>query len=129
MQDRRKEIDSVSHCLPRLKYAKEFGTIKLCTARGCGHTSALAKIIEEKFDKAIVVFHTLKISAIFQKQYPNIKNKITIITPETFDKLWGHADVDVVIVDCCSLLSQSKIDELYDITAYAMKNPMYILME
>ena len=91
---------------------KRFGTVKICTARGCGHTSALAKVIEEKFDKAVVVFPTLKCSAVFQKQYPNLKNKITIITPETFDKLWGCSDVDAVFVDCCSLLSQSKIDEL-----------------
>jgi len=115
--------------LSKVKIAKEFGTIKLCTARGAGHTSVIAKLIEEKFNKVVVVFPTTSLVNIFNKRFPTIKDKIHFCSPNCFHRLFGLGDYEAVIVDCCSLISQSKIDELYSITSNVMNKPLYLLME
>ncbi len=129
IQETQTEMQDVLYSLSKLKIAKEFGTVKLCTARGSGHTSAIAKIIEEKFNKVVLVLPTMNIVNIFKNNFPDIKNKIHFCSPSSFDRLLGLSDYEAVIVDCCSFISQSKIDELYNITACIMKNPIYIFME
>lgn len=120
--------DSMS-CLSKLKIAKEYSTVKLCTARGGGHTFAIAKLIEEKLNKVVLVLPTINMTSAFKSNFPAIKDKIHFCSPSSFDRLLGLGDYEAVIVDCCSLISQSKIDELYNITSCVMKNPIYIFME
>lgn len=128
-QEIQTEKQDVMSCLPKLKISKEFGTVKLCTARGAGHTSAMAKLIEEKFNKVVLVFPTISMANVFKNNFPAIKDKIHFCSPNSFDRLLGLGGYEAVIVDCSSLISQSKIDELYNITANVMNKPLYLFME
>ncbi len=123
------EKQDAMSCLPKLRIAKEFATVKLCTTRGAGHTSAIAKLIEEKLNKVVLVFPTMQMSKMFENNFPHIKDKIHFCSPNSFDRILGLGEYEAVIVDCSSLISQSKIDELYNLTANVMKNPIYIFME
>lgn len=124
------ERQDILSYLSKLKVAKEFGTVKLCTVRGSGHTSAMAKLIKEKFNKVIVVVPTMKAANIFNQSFPDIKDKVYLCSPDSFDeKLLGLSDYQAVMIDCSSLLSQSKIDKLYEMTLFGMNNPLYVFME
>lgn len=115
--------------ISNLGFAKEFGTVKICTARGAGHTTAIAKLIKEKFNKVLIIFPQMQMSNMFMKNFPDIKDKIITCSPNCFNRLLGISDYEIVIVDCCSFLSQSKIDELYNLTIPCMKKPLYLFME
>lgn len=127
--ERNKELGDALDFLPIIKRAKEYSTIKLCSFRGAGHTTAIAKLIEEKFDKVIVVFPNMNIANIFLKNNPKIKEKVIICSFDNLERLSGLIGYQSVIIDCSSLISQSKIDEIYQKTCFGTQMPLYIFME
>jgi hypothetical protein len=128
-RERQKELDSVLGFLPKIKRAKEYSTIKLCSYRGAGHTSAIIKIIEEKFDKVILILPNARIEAMLFRLNPELKNKVFVCSPNRLERIMGVSDYQAVIVDCSSLISQSRIEEIYNITSFGPENPLYIFME
>ncbi len=128
-RERQKELGNVLDFLPRIKRAKEYSTVKLCSYRGAGHTSAIMQIIEEKFDKVILVLPNMALATRFLKLSPELKDKVVVCSPNCLERLMGVSGYQAVIVDCTSLISQSKIDEIYELTSYGPENPLYILME
>ncbi len=109
--------------------AKEFSTVKLCSCRRSGHTSAIAKVIEDRFSKVVLVTYNVQMGNLFLSQYPHLKDKVILCSPKSLTRLLGVSGYEAVIVDCCSLFSQSQIDEIYNITMLSMKNPLYLFME
>lgn len=124
-QDSMKNIDRLSKS--SIDVAKQFGTVKIGTSRGSGHTSCMIRLINEYFHNAMVMFPNLAISRNTNLPY-RIGNNINICTPQSMDRIYG-CNFDIVIVDCVSLISQSKLDQLYTITCPVMKNPLYLLLE
>jgi len=124
---------NVYHSMSRLQFAQCYGTVKVCTSRESGHTTVISRLIEEKFNKVIVVLPTMNMVEIYKRlpSFQNIKNKIYFCSPNCFEsKLLGFYDFEAVIVDCSFLISQSKIDELYKITCSVMdRRPLYLFME
>ena len=137
-----------------LGYAKEYCTVKVCTARRSGHTTAINYFILNKAAKlnqkwAIIypnqhILETNKknISEYLKSLNGNIKTtykpnefnnyrivfknggEIPFITINSLDKLRGTM-LDGIIVDCSSLLSENKIDMLYDHGINCMKKNKY----
>jgi hypothetical protein len=115
--------------LGSLKYAKEFGTVKVCTSRGSGHTSSIAKLIEDKFDNVVLVLPTMTMKDIFNRNFPATQGKVTICTPNSLNRLLGLGNYQAVIVDCSSLIPKSKIEDIYNLTVNCMNPPLYVFME
>lgn len=128
-RERQKELGDVLKCLPRIQRAKQYSTIKLCSYRGAGHTSAIMQIIEEKFDKVILILPNMTLGRMFLKLSPELKDKVVICSPNCLERLMGVSGYQAVIFDCTSLISQTKIDEIYRLTSYGQENPLYIFME
>lgn len=109
--------------------AREFSTVKLCSCRRSGHTSAIAKVIEDRFSRVVLVTYNVQMGNLFLNQHPHLKDKVILCSPRSLTRLLGVSGYEAVIVDCCSLFSQSQIDEIYNITMLSMKNPLYLFME
>jgi hypothetical protein len=126
-EDRKREVKNA--VVSKLQYVKEFCTIKLCTARGGGHSAALAELIRKKYNKVVIMFPSLRIAENFISHYHDIKDKITICTPDRLEQLFGIQNHEAAFVDCCSLVSQSKIDKFIEITCPCMADPLYVFLE
>jgi len=137
-----------------LGYAKECCTIKVCTARRSGHTTAINYFILNKTAKLnqkwaficpnprILETNKNNISEYLKSLNGNIKTtynpnefnnyriifknggEIPFITINSLDRLRGTM-LDGIIVDCSSLLSENKIDMLYDYGINCMKKNKY----
>lgn len=154
IQDKLSETINNPDSYSPLGYAKEYCTIKVCTARRSGHTTAINYFILNKTAKlnqkwAIVypkqfILETNKkniseylkslngnIATIYNpKEFNNhriaFKNggEIRFITINSLDRLRGTM-LDGIIVDCSSLFSEEKIDMLYDHGISCMKKNKY----
>ena len=129
VQEKQKLLSEELGSFSAMSRAKEFSTVKLCSCRGSGHTSAIAKVIQDRFDKVVLVTYNLQMGNLFLNQYPHLKDKIILCSPKSLTKLLGVSGYEAVIVDCCSLFFQSQIDEVYNITMLSMKSPLYLFME
>jgi len=138
-----------------LAYAKEFATIKLCGPRRSGHSEAIAKFIKEYYQGnwaiITVTLHNTELireKIRYQLLKPTTKpNKNPIATKLTqaaitikdgkdegiihlmsmynFDNALRGLNLTGIIVDCASLLSKSKVEELYQVGMPCMKNHRY----
>lgn len=132
-----------------IAYAKEFATIKLCTARGSGHSTAISKFVNEyknnyailSFNlkmaehlKEYVRFSSLSANRLMEKhnsQYIKYDdgNEIFFGSMHNFRNcLTGH-NIGGIIVDCASLWSKEKIEELYKVGLPCMgkRNKQYFI--
>jgi hypothetical protein len=131
----------------RLGFAKEFGTIKMCTSRRAGHSTAIAKLVNEFNDKNWVVIsntcqmlvhlHKL-ITRCAEQDGNNIKfctpshiefenGSLDLIGIDSADRYLRGREFDGIIVDCAFWLSQSKIDKLYEVGIPCMQFKPHVI--
>lgn len=105
-----------------LAYIKEFCLTRCCTSRRSGHTSAVASVIWERFDRTILLGPNARI-----RQHaldtgtslygPKFKDKIVLSagfrTQDTIN-LKGY-EPDAVVVECASMISSSAFDRLCEV--------------
>lgn len=132
-----KEIQDVylknSHPINEKWHAKELGTVKISTARGAGHSTAIVKfLLAHKAEKWAVVALNLGIaSRMFDtiislakekktpiaKAYPNYigfkHGEIFFMSGKNFDEQLRGRQLDGIIIDGAFSLSPSQIDQLY----------------
>lgn len=125
-----------------LSYAKEFCTIRLTTARRGGHSSAIARFINEYYDNQWVLIsinqnmslHNLNKIKLFGNKYiqkmttssVEYKNKNktgkTILTSlGSFERDMRGLDINGVIVDGACMLSNKAEEKLYNIGMECMR--------
>lgn len=104
-------------------WAKNFATIKFYLPRRSGHSTFAIKLLTEYFTNAVLIV-------------PNIENthfKLAerIATPLSLERLRG-INIDTVIIDCASLLSNENIKMIYSFFedfAKINKSFIFILLE
>jgi len=137
MQDKMKN-DIIPQKQP-LSFAKEFCTIKVCSARRSGHSTAISKFLLSRCSKnkekwALLSYNHQMSKANSQTclkmietesnykykaehlSLDNIKfkNKGEIIFKSFFSNSIRGYDLDGIIVDCATLFNRDKIDQLYN---------------
>lgn len=129
-----------------LAYAKEFCSIKLTTARHSGHSSALARFINEYYDKNWVLIsvnqnmseknidkivqysngHIAKCNKSFISYENGTKKGKTVLTSfASMERDLRGLELNGILVDCACFLTQTKIDELYKIGMACMAKSKY----
>lgn len=131
-----------------LAYAKEFCTIKLATARRSGHSSAIARFINDHNNQnwAVISYnqnmseHNLERvrfdamdpksgkSNIIKvtKSYVNFADGKTIFTSfGSFDRDLRGINLDGIIVDCAYMLTKEKTKKLYQTAMPCMARKRY----
>ena len=117
-----KTITSYSH---NLQWAKEICTVKICTARHAGHSSAAFKIAS-RFDSTIIITKSpyeyrhnkyicqLATDLINEKNLfiESIETVLAWIKTQHKNRIQG-IKFQAVIVDCASLLSCENFDDIY----------------
>lgn len=119
-----------------LAYAKEFCTVKLTTARSSGHSSAIARFINEFYDKDWILISVNQdmseqnMQKITKYANPYVKKQTksqiiydnkgkggkTILTSfGSFERDLRGLEADGIIVDCACMLTKTKMEELYKI--------------
>ena len=118
---------------------KEFRTIKICSARQSGHTTAIFNYADKRKDKQFLLFgFNWEITRRYRLMLKdkNINNIICCSIKEIkekrlTDQLRG-LNIESIFVDVASLLSQSSIDDIYDFAEsyYGInKNLLIVFME
>jgi len=129
-------------------FLKEACTIKLTSSRRCGHTTAIAKVIPEYFNKAILLTHRMEMAMRLnncvveelKREKETLLDRVTMNYVGTKDgreyhfagyshngflsALRGHS-CEAVVVDCASMLSQKKSEELFDVMVPSMAHNKY----
>ena len=149
MQDRLEGIKSIDS---PLYTSKEYCTIKVCTSRQTGHTTAIKEFVLEKAYKnnekwAILSITSQSLNASFRYVINAIQSakveyhckfintnkivfenggEINFISMNSNNSLRGR-ELDGIIVDCSSIISQKKIDQLYQDGYGCMINKKYKL--
>lgn len=96
-------------------YLKEFCTIKLCTARQTGHTSAILRLCTEYFDKSLVLYNTIEMARKIREYYNSLYNEDIISgTITNFHSVYRGYEFDAIFIDCASFVCSSKLDCIYD---------------
>ena len=129
-----------------LAYAKEFCTIKLSTARRSGHSSAIARFVNEHYSKnwAIISYNQNMSERNIENVSKNSGNNIykatksyieftkdkesgkTIFTSfNSFDRDLRGIELDGIIIDCASMLTKKKIKSLYEVGMSCMARKQY----
>ena len=116
-------------------YAKEFCTVRFASSRRSGHSTAIAKIALEYFNKALILSPTLDMSRHLYQYFmselerQNITaQKITqskIIITEDHENMYHFGSLEqninafrgisleAIIVDCAFMMSNAKEEKLY----------------
>ena len=123
-------------------YLNEFCTVRMCTARQSGHSTAICYIALEYFDRAILLSAAHQMSINLNRCMSNLKNKssyvnfknesenkLTTTTGKeyifgTYDNLDRFQDIktEAVFVDGTFDITPKKEDEIYDVLAPCMKH-------
>jgi hypothetical protein len=139
-------VQKEMNCSP-LSFAKEWATIKVCSARRSGHSTAIAHfVLNRKNEKWAIIAPSL---SMVSRNHELINSKNTVLpfrntllfnnrqeivfkeggevhflSEGSFDRLRGQ-ELDGIIVDCVSFMSQKKIEELYKVGMPSMQNKKY----
>lgn len=138
------EIESVKLLRNRdqLAHAKEFGTISMCGSRQSGHTTAIARLLNNLTGKWIVIDPNLAMSKrkapIFRSKLDKHRIKkctkhnitaenidIDFISIHQIDNMRG-LEVDGLIVDCACFIKRKQKEELYRTCLPCMKFKDYV---
>jgi len=102
-------------------FTKEYCTVKVSSARMCGHTTAILKIANDCFDKSMIISSKLdqsrRIEHMIQCDYPNSMEKFETISLGSLSHARGNLyenKLEAVFVDIASVISDSRIEEVYD---------------
>ena len=131
MQDNKYVQEDMSRNSP-LQFAKEYCTVKVCTARRTGHTTAINEFLMNKCHNchekwATVCFNQKAIEINYKSLLSNKNCYINFMTQNTFDNNLRGQELDGIIVDCASFMSQKKMDQLYQTGMACMINKKYKL--
>jgi hypothetical protein len=113
----------------QLAHAKEFGTIKMCGPRRSGHTSSIARLLNNLNGNWTVVNLNLAMAErscsttvphldnheIIKRTKTNITTKdinINFISIHQIDQMRG-VELDGIIVDCACFIKRKQKEELY----------------
>jgi hypothetical protein len=119
-------------------YLKEFCTIRMCTSRRSGHTTAACKAAHEYFDRVMFLSPTVEMARQVKNTFMKINYDFASTGGSDFKTSSGEVysfesyrsdmnffsgrQFDAVIVDGTFDLGASKEDEIYDIFGNCMKN-------
>lgn len=123
-------IDNKSNHVSIKAFLKNFCTIKVCSARRSGHSTAIIKSAVD-FERPLILFPNddmaKNLKKVAKNLYPKESKKMTFCSINS--KIgYNQINADVVFVDCTSLLSSTKIDELYScFETNVNKFPFYII--
>jgi len=110
-------------------WAKEFCTLKISTSRGTGHTSCIKKLIEDRFNKnVILLFPSVNFLNNFKYQlkekpsYPILNINCNLRGIELSNK-------QAIIIDNSCFLSSQKINTIYSCFGVGVenKNPFFFI--
>jgi len=102
--------------LGRISYQKEFGLVKVYTARQTGHTTAQFQILRED-DNACMLSWNEKTNKRWKKENPDIKDRV--FTTYNFNKpcnIMKFQKYKLVLVDCASY--NKYVDEIIETCSY-----------
>jgi hypothetical protein len=153
IQDNENVKKYVSHISP-LQFAKDFCTIKVCSARRSGHSMAINKFILDKAAKSnekwalishnqhclernlngisehikslngeVIASHSINYFTKHKMVFAN-GGEIHFISINSTDNLRG-LELDGIIVDCTSIISEKKIEQLYNDGFQCMSTKQY----
>lgn len=120
----------------KLAFLKEFCTIKICSSRQSGHSTAIIKTAVEKFDSSVIItrtdYNTIKIKEQIKKDYPDISvSKFDKIICADINSryLCSLPKIDAIFVDMATFLSFSKLHNIYSIAmSSAIEFPFFIIL-
>lgn len=110
-------IDSAYYASKKA-FLKEALTVRLTSHRRAGHTTAALKIGDKYFKRPAFVFYDMAQAKRFAEAYPNIKKGLGggyVASHKNFDAIFRGMDPDCIVVDIASMLSRSRLDDLYDL--------------
>lgn len=129
-----------SPCYPKgdnAGYLKEFCTVRMCTARGSGHTTAICKVAKEYFENAIFLSPTVEMSERLNECFRSLQvdssefvktNKHEIFgrngrylfgTYNSLDTFRGN-ECEAVFVDGTFMMNNKKEEDIYTILSPCM---------
>jgi adenosyl cobinamide kinase/adenosyl cobinamide phosphate guanylyltransferase len=126
------EMNSSRYRSSKLSHAKEISTIRFGLPRQSGHSTFAQKLINEEFKNAIYIamsMHQLYDSFIYRDA--SVEQRARMGTLVHIDKL-EDIKFDAVIVDCASLYSKKRIDEIYNFFKHAVYQkpyPIFLFLE
>jgi hypothetical protein len=143
----------VRSSISKKSWLKEFCTIALRCPRQSGHDYAIYKLIKNSPDKRFaIIAKTVEMKRNMRRRLNNVldmekslekiryaesrskeqialdNQRILSFSSGNLDNIRGIRDVDYVIVNCASLMSTSKLEELYEILC-GLNNTLVILVE
>lgn len=124
-----------------LNYLKSFCTIKVSTARQCGHTTAIVKLVSE-FERSIVIVPNEHQERAMMKLLLESNNKSNFDLSNSYIKninelnslyglqrVNGLNNINAIFVDISSMISNKKIDEIYKLAlSYCQKDNYFYLI-
>jgi len=109
------DILSLQCDISNKQFFKEFCTVRLCSARSSGHSSAIYKLIQNKFEKVVLIYSNISIknhSESIIREY-NIENKICSVILNNGKFFPISKEVEAIIVDGSWCLSKKDIEDIY----------------
>jgi len=96
------------------QWCKEFCTIRLSASRRCGHTTAIIRLVKEKFNKVALLVPSYRMSNISNAK--GISDKIIYLPISKYNDIRGmNEEIEAVIVDCASWnLTKNSEEKIYE---------------
>lgn len=120
-------------------FLKEFCTVKMCTARRSGHSTAIARLCCEYFNKAILFCHNQQTAENLHLQFRPYVNNITKELKDFIELNNGESkyhffstgnlqgtrgiETEAMIIDCASFMSEKKKEEIEDLAIVYLRPP------
>ena len=118
----RNRHDGYSQVMSRNEWLKEFCTIRVCSSRRTGHTTAISRLIKEDKMKLGVIFPGNIYKEMFREDLvfsTTIQNYENDFCGRTFKNLDG------IVIDISFLLSQNKQIKLYSLISSSLIPPIF----
>lgn len=97
----------------QIAYLKEYCTVKLGCHRQAGHTTSAYNVATKYFDHPIFLSRGTEQAQMFHKFHGVPKRNCMSIG--MCNNLRGYSDIDCLVVDLVSMISNSQLDELYQV--------------
>ena len=118
-------------------FLNEFCTVKMCTARRSGHSTAMVRLCCEYFNKAVIFLPTEKmidnIGQLFRPYVDNItdqrRSRISINNGESEYHICTNTnqirgvEAEAIFVDCASFISSAKMEDIEAVAKGCLRPP------
>ena len=133
---------NVSTLNDKKNWLKEYCTIKMTCSRRSGHSTAIAKLIPEYFNRALILAHTLDMTKRNLERFLQMGEKDKYLNGEIIQKYTCNKIItesseyifssincldkfrgekfQAIVVDVACLVSKNEIEEIYDILGDCM---------